>query len=380
MTTATMTEPVAQLDPSLLEVRPEGGTAASAASVATDDQGIEALTIGQPEVAEPKILVSTDIAGARQQARRARKVQRATLAAGQAAAPFARTGRQRTARYRMSRKVKRELLDGFCGLRSDGAPPRTLIVVAHPDDELIGAGARVAELSDVTVAYVTNGAPRNPEVARRHECETVEEYAARRYEEAMAALALAGLSSEQVTWMGIVDGEASLRLVELCLKMAELLDEVRPNVVITHPYEGGHTDHDATAFAVHLACGLLRREGQVAPAVFELTSYNGLNGEKVVQQFLPHQRADQERRLIRLDETQSELKQRMFECFGTQQRVLQDFRTTVEEFRPAPRYLFTRPPHEGTLNYERYGNPDLGRLFRENAAAALQELRVRRGR
>ena len=45
----------------------------------------------------------------------------------------------------------------------------------------------------------------------------------------------------------------------------DVLDDVRPDVVLTHAYEGGHSDHDATAFAVHLAAGVMRREGGKAP-------------------------------------------------------------------------------------------------------------------
>ena len=292
-------------------------------------------------------------------------------------APFTHT-RRRTSRYRIPRQEKRRLLDRFCGMTGIDAPPRTLLIVAHPDDESIGAGARLKELGEAWVTYVTDGAPRNPEVARRYGFDTREAYAEQRQREAHAALAIAGIESERVGCLNIVDGEATLNMVELCLKIADLIDTVRPNVVVTHPYEGGHTDHDATAFAVHLACGVLRREGVKPPAVFEMTSYNAVSGEKVVQEFLPHKRADLDRRHVKLGKRQREMKAQMYACFETQQGVLRDFDTTVEKFRPAPRYVFTRPPHAGVLNYERYGDPDLGRRFREGAEEALRQLRVRR--
>ena len=44
----------------------------------------------------------------------------------------------------------------------------------------------------------------------------------------------------------------------------------QPDVVLTHPYEGGHSDHDSTAFAVHLAAGILRRDGRPALARADL--------------------------------------------------------------------------------------------------------------
>lgn len=286
--------------------------------------------------------------------------------------------RRRTARYRIPRQEKRRLLDRFCGTTGSDAPPTTLLIVAHPDDESIGAGARLAELGEAWVTYVTDGAPRNPEIARRHGFETREAYAEQRQKEAHAALAIAGIQEDRVGCLNVVDGEATLNLVDLCLKIADLIDRLRPNVIVTHPYEGGHTDHDATAFAVHLACGVLRREGVKPPAVFEMTSYNAVSGDRVVQQFLPHKRADMDRRAVPLEQAQRDLKERMYACFETQQGVLKDFDTSVEQFRPAPRYVFTRPPHAGVLNYERYGDPDLGRRFREGAEEALRQLRVRR--
>ena len=296
-------------------------------------------------------------------------------------APFAVVKRGRAARFRLPRPLKAELIDRFCADADPGSStPTTLIVVAHQDDESIGAGARLCKLTDAYVVHVTDGAPRDISVARRFGFATRDAYAEARHAEMMDALAVAGVAAERVIALGFVDGEASLRLVELCLRMTDLIDAIRPELILTHPYEGGHTDHDATAFAVHMACGLLRREGLRPPAVLELASYNSLNGERTVQEFLPHERADRDQRLILLADEEQELKQRMFDCFVTQQSVVTSFSTAFEKFRPAPRYVFTRPPHGGQLNYERYGNPRRGELWRKQAEVALRTLRIRSGR
>ena len=50
-----------------------------------------------------------------------------------------------------------------------------------------------------------------------------------------------------------------------------------------------------------------------------------------------------------------ELKRRMFDCFKTQQHVLEEFSIAEERFRLAPVYDFSQPPHEGQLYYEDKG-------------------------
>lgn len=281
----------------------------------------------------------------------------------------------RRARFRLPRSLKSRLFSGFCG--DVAMSPRTMVIVAHQDDESIGAGARLARLCDTWVVHVTDGSPPDPYVARRRGFPDRESYAAARADEARRALELAGVARERQISLGLVDGAAAHQLVDLCVRLANLLDTIAPDVVVTHPYEGGHTDHDSTAFAVHLAIGMLRREGWAPPAVLELASYNGYQGRKVLQRFIPHERADRAQRCIILPEEERSLKQRMFECFETQRSLLRGFDPARETFRPAPRYVFTRPPHAGRLNYERYGNPALGREWRELASAALCELRLR---
>jgi LmbE family N-acetylglucosaminyl deacetylase len=192
------------------------------------------------------------------------------------------------------------------------------------------------------------------------------------------AVAHVGITPERCRGLGYVDGEASDQLIELVFDVAALMDELRPDIVFTHPYEGGHSDHDATAFAVHLACGILRRDKVPTPLMLEFTSYHNLRGQRRVLDFLPFIGTDS--CTIELTEPEKILKRRMYDEFASQKTVLKRFPIGIERFRPAPRYLFTVAPHEGPLDYERYCTFITGAQWRDNAGKALESLRTRRRR
>ena len=285
----------------------------------------------------------------------------------------------RDARYKPSPELTKAVLDGIAQ-RTALVQSRTttLVMVAHPDDEAIGAGGLLAGLPDAVIAHVTDGAPRDDKYAQAKGFQTREAYARARRREVVNALAHIGITPERCRGLGYVDGEASLQLIELVSDVADLMDEVRPDIVITHPYEGGHSDHDATAFAVQLACGVLRRDNVPTPLVLELTSYHNFSGQRRVFSFLPFLGTDS--RTIELTENEKILKRRMYDEFASQKLCLERFPIAIERFRPAPRYQFTVAPHEGQLDYERYCTAISGAQWRDNAGKALDTLRTRRGR
>lgn len=242
---------------------------------------------------------------------------------------------------------------------SGPAARSTLIVAAHPDDETIGMGGQLTGLRNPILVHVTDGAPRSaPDPAA---------YARARREELLDAVRLAGISPRRTREIGLADQEAALHLAELTRSLAELFSALQPEAVFTHPYEGGHPDHDATAFAVHAACRL----APTPPPVYEFTSYHSRDGRMETGCFL---RGDPPAVEILLSPEMRRLKQRMFDCFVSQQEMLRNFPVAAERFRRSPEYDFTAPPHPGTLFYENFQWGMTGRRFRAMAGEALEAL------
>jgi N-acetylglucosamine malate deacetylase 2 len=257
-----------------------------------------------------------------------------------------------------------------------GDPPSSLlsvaIVAAHPDDEVIGAGGQLSRLKALTLLHVTDGAPRSMRNAAVGGFVTRRAYARARRGELEQALSLAGIAPEQTDRIGIADQEAAFHLAELSLMLAERLDRIRPDIVITHPYEGGHPDHDSTAFAVHSTCDLLKRRGRVPPAIVEMASYHIRDGTIAALEFLPN--GDRDIVLLPLTDAQQCLKRRMIACFASQAAMLAQFPPDREPFRPAPTYDFRRPPHAGRLFYELFDWGMTGARWRALAETALTSL------
>jgi len=252
---------------------------------------------------------------------------------------------------------------------------RIVIAVAHPDDETIGAGGLLAVSApflDLHVIHLTDGAPRDDRDPVARTFPSWQDYAARRRSEAAAALSTAGLPLSRWEGFGYADQQAMLHMAPLARRMAQRLAALAPEMVLTHPYEGGHPDHDATSFAVHAACALLARAGRPVPAVVEMASYHNGGGVRSLQDFLP----DGARPVIavELTELQRAVKARMMAAHRSQARRLVPFRVEVERFRRAAMPVFTRPPHEGTLLYETWGNGLTGAHWRALAGKALNEL------
>jgi N-acetylglucosamine malate deacetylase 2 len=247
-----------------------------------------------------------------------------------------------------------------------GVAPRTLVFVAHSDDETIALGSRLSRHRDSLFLHATDGAP-SEESARYHGFPTLDAYRDARRDEVARALLCAGLRPEQCHSLDIPDQQLSLRMGDAAERLHRALVEHAPAAILTHPYEGGHPDHDACAAIT--AAALRRLPAAQRPLHIEAAFYH--QGPDGIQtgQFLP---GSGDALVFSLDRDEQRVREQLLNVFATQADTLSYFFTKTECFRVAPAYDFSLPPHPGKLFYEQFAWGMTGARFRELAAELLR--------
>lgn len=247
-------------------------------------------------------------------------------------------------------------------------PDRVAVVVAHPDDETLGCGALLARLDDVVLVHVTDGAPPDAQDARRHGFADPERYAAARAGELAAVLELARVRANRSVRLDVPDQAAADRMAEIARRLVPIL--AGAEMVLTHAYEGGHPDHDATAFAVHAAAALI---GADAPGVVEMPFYRaGPDGAWLRQSFVPDGGEAPVTLVLTADERA--LKGRMLSAYATQEATLSAFGVADETYRVVPPPNFAARPNGGRVLYDSFGWQLDGTVFLDRARIARLEL------
>lgn len=231
--------------------------------------------------------------------------------------------------------------------------PSAMVVVAHPDDETIALGARMGRFQDAHFVHVTDGAPRNEQDSRAHGFLDLSDYRRARVKELSSMFAVAGLGRVSRSSFNFPDQEAALNLPEITRQLVQHIAHHDPDAILTHPYEGGHPDHDACAFAVHYAVELSRLRGRRRPLILEAPFYNA-SPEGVEPGTFLELSVVMPEVVYELTSTEQRNKHVLVECFTTQKETLRGFHDTTERYRIAPVYDFSQSPHRGKLLYESY--------------------------
>ena len=250
---------------------------------------------------------------------------------------------------------------------------RVLVVAAHPDDEVIGAAGLLCRSRDPWVVHVTDGVPADPRLRTGLTARDPEAYGRTRRAELDAALDLAGVPVSSRLRVGLVDQEAALCMARATRALRGMFERVAPVWIVTHPYEGGHPDHDATAFACAFACRVAHARSGIEARLVEMTSYHARDGRLVTGEFLGESGPVV---TVEHDAALRDRKRAMLDCHVSQREILAPFGVERERFRIAPRHRFDEPAHRGMLHYESLGWPMTGALFADLARLALAELGV----
>lgn len=251
--------------------------------------------------------------------------------------------------------------------RDEAAPrPSALMVLAHPGDESLGAASVLPSLGASPLVYVTDGAGPGPAEAVANGGADRESFAAMRRGELISALDSIGIPRSRIHCVDLVAHEATRHLVPLTLWIEILIREQQPSIVLTHPYDGTDPDRDATAFAVHRACGRVRDTGFQVPVIGEIALTNA--GHEA--QFLGEPSAHVLTRS--LSPAEASLKRRLLGCFATYRPSLAQYSLRAERFRVAPTYDFTHVP--AAAPGIAAGRPDATGAWEESARHALEEL------
>jgi N-acetylglucosamine malate deacetylase 2 len=248
----------------------------------------------------------------------------------------------------------------------------TVVVVAHPDDETLCMGGRLRLFKFLTILQLTDGSPRDGrDAARLGFCNQLT-YSAAREREAERALAVLGIRCRRICY-GVPDQESVFRLGDLVCRLER--DLRGASLVFTHPYEGGHPDHDTAALAVELACLRIGANGGFPPGRLEFASYHHRAGRTVSGMFWPDKTVDEFTTI--LDPAAHALKRCALGEYATQAQVIAWYQTGIESYRTAPRYDFGQPPPPGCVQYELFGLQITASRWREAAAIHSPHIRNR---
>jgi LmbE family N-acetylglucosaminyl deacetylase len=221
---------------------------------------------------------------------------------------------------------------------------RILVLVAHPDDEVVATAAAIsrakAQGAAIFALYLTDGCLSRDTMWPWRRKEHAKGVALRRAEAEKAA-ALLGIAP-----VGWATRSARSLWRELAAVHAEIQAAVaqhKPDQIWIPAYEGGNPDHDGLNALGQLFTGRL--------SVLEFAEYNFF-GAKTGAQTFPYPNGAET--IIALADAERARKRELLKLYASEQNNLFFVGVEHESFRPLSPYDYSRPPHPGTLWYARF--------------------------
>lgn len=227
---------------------------------------------------------------------------------------------------------------------------RPLVVLAHQDDELGCTGVLQRTSDRVTVIFMTNGDGLAPA-----EGEDPRVYAELRRKEALGSLRAAGIAADSVRFLGHSEIEIYRHMALLTRQptnrpsvvdffkpihesIAQAIAEVRPDVVFTVAFQGGHPEHDlAHFFTAHSLRTIAGTHSIPIPPLYQFPEYELTI--LIPMRFRPWYRGE----ILWVELTEEELvrKRAMVDCYPSQKGLVRRFERVVS-LLTFPRRLILR--------------------------------------
>ena len=221
---------------------------------------------------------------------------------------------------------------------------RILILVAHPDDEVVACAASIgrakAQGAAVSALYLTNGCiPQNELWAWQRKF--YQAHVAKRSAEAESAATFLGIQP-----VGFAPRPARhlwRELPQVFQEVEAAVSHYRPDQLWVPAYEGGNPDHDALN-----AVGF-RFKSRLS--VLEFAEYNFIGGKARSQTFIS---SDETMRLFTLTPDERAAKHAALGTYTSEKGNLAELGLDQETYRPLANYDYAQPPHQGMVWYARF--------------------------
>jgi LmbE family N-acetylglucosaminyl deacetylase len=243
---------------------------------------------------------------------------------------------------------------------------RTLVIVAHPDDEVIGCGGLLQHMQEGAVVFCTDGAPQDDFFWKRYGSR--EAYIRLRQQEARQALNCIPNRAEPIFLAErrreLVDQQLFRFLGSAFEALSDVIHERQPQALLALTYEGGHPDHDCCCFLA----AQLSKEHKLPAWEFPLY-HRSTDGLGVKQEFPIAGDAEV---VLHSTAEEQDVKRRMLLAYASQGDIISHFGVELERYRPIATYDFSRPPLPGVLNYEAWQWPITGAQVAESFVRFLE--------
>jgi hypothetical protein len=245
---------------------------------------------------------------------------------------------------------------------------RILILIPHPDDEVVGCAAAIAQArasgSRVFGLFLSNGC-----IPKRHlwffQQGGYEQRVECRMKEAESAAEFLG-----ITVVGKNNKRAARdiwrRLPEVREEVLAAIGKCAPDQIWVPAYEGGNPDHDGLNALASTLEGV---------PVFEFAEYNLAGGTVNSNRFIDVRGGEI---MHRLKPEEQQLKRDAYAIYASEKGNLSSLRLEEEQCRPLARYDYSKRPHEGMLWYERFQwvpfkHPRVDYTKAEDVCVAIEE-------